>query len=377
MPVRILALLLGSLLGAAALGVDPSAPFTREVSRTPWGTFIVFHRTPATTEDLEMPLFTGALTDESFVYRVRDRKKRDVLRMARVTFITLTPLEEVATFYARALGEGMTRETNAETGEITLARGTADNLWLVVIAPKEKTCHVRQERIQQFTAPPRELTAEELRVARVYAEVMATYLRAPRIAVTVEQHTELSEAMAEGTRTSPPVLTWKIDFTRPASLTLSAAVGETLGLEIMTKDGALIVSRQGRDDETRPLDGAITLATVPELRGDPLARMVFGEDLPTDADYLALSAMPGIPPHKQVRMTLTFPEEEMVLTLLIDRQRNTVLRSEVLLTGEENRWVRTIRTYTDYHIEPAMPAPAPDGAATHRSPTEPPAMTGP
>jgi len=372
-----LALLLGCLLGAAARGGDPPVPFTREVSRTPWGTFIVYHRAPAAADDLEMPLFPGALTDESFVYRVRDRKRRDVLRMARVTFITVSAPEAVAAVYARALGDGAARETNAETGEVTLTSGTADNLRLAVITPREQTCHVRLERIQQFTIPPRALTAAELRVVRVYAEVMATYRDARRVAFTVEQRTELSDAMADGLRAPPPILTWQVDFTRPATLTLSAAVGETRGLGIVTTDGALVVSRQGRDDETRPIDGALTLETVPELRADPLARILFGETLPDGADYLALSAVQDIPPHQQVRMTLTFPEEAMVLTLDIDRRRNTVLRSEVLLTGEDHRWVRTIRTYTNCLLEPATPAPAPAGAVTHRSPTETPAATGP
>jgi hypothetical protein len=319
-------------------------------------------------DDLEMPIIGGALVDESFVYRVRDRKKRDVLRMARVTLVTVTPAEEVAAFYTRVLGADAARETNKDTGEITLTTGTRDNLRLVVIAPKPGSCHVRQERLQQFTIPPRTFTEAEQRVVRVFSELAQTYAAAARLTYTMEQQVELSPAMGE---TKPPVLHWEIDYARPATLALTAHVGETLGLQIATKEGALLVTRPGREDETRPIKDAISLETVPELGGDPVARLILGEDLLASADYLALSAVKDVPPHQQVLMTLTFPEEEMTLTLLIDRRRNAVLRSEVLLTGPEGRWTRTVRTYANLHIEPAT------STIPHRSQTEPPAVTGP
>lgn len=372
MPRRLFILLI-AILSLVALAEEPP-PFTREVSHTSEGTFVVYHRATATAVDLEMPIVGALRITESFVYHVRDRKKRDILRFAHVVFSSAKSAEETTAYYAGVLGASAARETDPATGAVTLTAGTAENFRLVVITPKPDGCDARLERVMRFTYPPRVYTADEQRVLRVLREVAATYRQAGHIAYAMAQNVELSPAMS-GVNT-PPTLCWQVDFTRPATISVTAKVGDTLGLAIVTKDGALQVTRPESPPEMRPLKDAITLTDVPELHGDPVARLLFGEDLLADGvDYLALSTVKGAP--AQVAMTLTFPEQNEMLTLVIDRRSNTVLRSEVLTTGEQGRWTRMRRDYTDLQLTPAIPAPAPAGADTHRSQTESPAVPGP
>lgn len=368
-----LCLLLLCCASLAAVAAAP-APFTREVTRTPQGTFVVYHRAPATAADLEMPVIGAAQVQESFAYRVRDRKKRDVLRYVRVVFASDLPAAKIVDLYGGYLfgTATQTRDTDAATGAVTLTAGAKDDFRLAQVTPAGAGCTVRLERVRRFSYPPRVFTPNEARVARVLGEVAATYRQAGRLAVDVAQDAVLSPAMGDE---KPPTLSWHVEYTRPAIISLTAAVNGALGLRITTEGKQLRVARPEKEDELRPFAGPLDCTVVPELRGDPLMRLLFGEDLlARRVDALALSAVPGAP--RQQRMTLTFPDEEMTLTLLIDRPTNTVLRSEVYLAGEEDRWTRMVRTYTQQLLEPAAAPASPDAVPT-RSQTEPPAATGP
>ncbi len=369
---RLFVLLLIIIAGLAAVAAAP-APFTREVARTAQGTFVVYHRVPATAADLEMPIVGAARTQESFAYRVRDRKQRDVLRYVRVVFTSERAAAATTTYYAGVLGAAALRETDATTGAVTLTAGTKDNFRLAQVTPAGEGCTVRLERVQRFSYPPRVYTEAEARVVRVLSEVAATYRQAGHLTVDIAQTAELSPAMGDQ---KPPTLSWHVDYTRPAAISVTATVNGALGLQITTEGKQLRVARPDQETELRPFSGPLDLTVVPELRGDPVMRLLFGEDLlARRVDALALSAVPGDP--RLQRMTLTFPDEDMTIALVIDRRANTVARSEVYLTGEDGRWTRMVRAYTYQIVESSLPAPASTDAVPHRSQTELPAVTGP
>ena len=119
--------------------------------------------------------------------------------------------------------------------------GEKANFRLVTILPQAQGCAVTIQRVQEYTVPPRVFDAREQRVLRVLAEVTKHYQAAQHVAYTMEQRTQLP---ATAGQPQPPVLTWTLDFTRPAQLTLTAAVGETTGLRITTEQDGLHVARQ-------------------------------------------------------------------------------------------------------------------------------------
>jgi hypothetical protein len=373
---------LACILATAAIAAAETVPapppsdapvVTRETAKTPEGTVTIWRRTPATEADLEMPVCGHALVVESFAYRVRDRKKRDLMRYARIDLTSARPVDEVLDFYHGALGKDVARETDAKTGEITLTSGVEGNLRLVTIAPKAGYCDLRLERVQRYAIPPRVFTPREQQALRVLRAVEKTYRGANRVAFRVAQTFQMNWKPKEQAKI--PTLTWSLDITRPQTVAVEASVDGVTALKMTTRGDGLLVSRQNQPDETRALKAPLDLAQLPELQSDPVSRLLLGDDLASARlDFLDLQAVPGVP--RQARLVLTYPEESSTITLTIDLATSTVLQSAVVLAGEEKRRTTMLRDYTNIILAPAS-APAPAAPATPRSQTAPPAVTGP
>ena len=338
------------LLAGVGLGVPAAA---QEAVSTDDGTFTVWHRTPAKEADLEMPFCTGILL-ESAVYRVRDRKKRDVLRYAIARFSTTQKIDEIVAQYRRALGLTARSEKATTTGVITLCDGIQDDCRIVSVTPQGAICRVTLTRIRRFTPPPRVYSDREQQALRILRDVAATYQAARRIAYHFEQTVTTTESNA--TSQPPPVLMWDVEFVRPAQLRVTATLNGEPGLTITTTDGKLVVTRPGQPDETRPLTLPLTLAQVPELEGDVYAHLMLGDNLVTKlVDYLGLLPVDGQPLTRQAQLVLTYPENMATLHLELEMTRKIVLRSVVAINDGTQR-AQIVRTYRDVILEPAAAA---------------------
>ena len=359
------AIALGALLaigfaGAAETGALP--PAEKETVRTAQGLVKLFYRTAVVESDLEMPIYQPGELLESGAYRVRDRKNRDLLHYVFVTFRTEERQETVAGYYLAALGEDARRETDKNSGEVTVFSGGKDDCRIATLTLREGYCHLKLERVQRFTLPPRVYDAREQQVIRVLDEVAGAYRAARRVAYSAVQRVGMTPAL----NAPAPDLTWSVDFVRPTQLTVTAAVKDTVGLRIVTRDGKLIVTRQRGEPEERAIEHTITSALAPEMDGDTVARLMLGDALISDAvDYLGLAPVGDEPLHRQVEAVLTFPDDATTLRLRIDRQRNIITRSETIVAREEGR-SRVVRTYSAIVVEPA---------ATPANPTPPTATT--
>lgn len=358
---------------------SPLAPATKEVVQTGKGTFTIWHRTPAVETDVEMPVLDNGLVLESFAYRVRDRKNRDVMRYARIKVTTTQTPASVAKFYQHTLGTAAVMSTAKDTGEITLAAGTKDNMRLVTIIPNATFCHVRLERVVRYAIPPRVYTAQEQRVFTLLDKVGRAYQNARQVSYSIQQHTVILHC-AEGEK-APPDMTWTIDFQRPDQLQCSVTGGkdgkETL-LSVVTKDGKLVLSAPGKEDEQRAFTGAITADLLPELQDDAAARLMLGDALITPAvDFLAVQPVSGIPSDQQAQIVLTFPESRAKFFLYLDLQHATLLRSEIHVSQEDHE-ERITRTYSQMQL---IPLSVDHGQATpsqqQSPPSAPAAVTAP
>lgn len=345
------ALWLVLLVLAFRLPVAAGAP-PYEVAHTDTGTFLIWHRSPALETDLGMPVLPAdATVQDSIVYRVRDRKRFDVARYARVRLSTTQPPQTLVAAYTRALGEVQT-VTDATSGEITLSSGVQNDFRLVIITPAAKDCTVRLERVQRFTVPLRVYTPREQRVQRVAAEITRTYRTASFMSYQVDQQ-PIAPLPDKG---SVPTLHWTITFRRPAELTVEATQDGALGLRIVTRDGALVVTHPGKPDEIRPIPSSgLTLEHVPELADDPVACLLLGEELITpDVDYFTLASVQTLPTHQQQDLVLTLPEMTLTLRLRFDLVRRSILHSETLVRADETT-TGMRRTYD--HVMLAYPTP--------------------
>ncbi|MHB9109092.1 MAG: hypothetical protein ACYDCO_18720 [Armatimonadota bacterium] len=353
------------LLGLPCCAADP-APFEKETVYTDtFGTIKQFYRAAATAADLGMPLWTEGTLLQQGVYRLRNRKDRDILRYAFIRFTTAKPAEEIAAFYLAALGPEARRDTDKATGDVTVYCGEPADFRLVTITREPDATRLTLEHVERFPSPPRAYTGREQQVVRVVEEVTRGYHQARRVAYTMEQRIETAPAAGE----PAPVLLWQFDFRRPKTLAVTVSAEDTVGLEIATQGDRLILTRPGTKPEERGLGDTITAGTVPEVQSDPIARLMLGDTLLSDEiDYLGLQAVGDLPLAQQVEVILTFPEDLAVLRLTIDRQRGVILRAETVIT-QEDRVVRVIRTYTNTVLEPAPVAAAPV------TPTKPPAPT--
>ena len=354
-------LLLGCLLLGAGLSgwADENNAVTEKV-HTADGTMTVYYRTPASAADLGLPLPAGAVVSASLVYRVRDRKERDHLLLARTDCTSTQSAADVRQFYLDALGKEALADTDAKSGEITITLGVKEHARLVSITPNKTGCAVRLEQVQQFTIPPRVYTHDEEQAVKLLNAVAATYQSARAVSYTMTQLT----AMPAGTPAAerPPALIWTVSLTRPGNLRITAAAEGTLGLEITSEKDALRVHHQRGKDEMRPIDKTITIDAVPEVGEDPVARMLLGNSL-IDEQVEQISMTEGTGRKQdEVTIVLGLPEQHAVATLLIARKRQVVLSCTTVVT--EDKQVTTVtRNYSHLVITPAAPTA---GALTGR-----------
>jgi hypothetical protein len=359
--LRCCLLLCVCLLGVAAWAAEavPAEKLPaglQQLVTTPQGTYWLYHRTPATDTDVRVADFPRGLTLDSFVYRVRDRKKRDVAFYALRRATTTATLDEVAAFFTQALGAGVQREDVA--GRTTLVAGTLDQFRMVTIVPAAGRTTVRVERVEKYTIPPRVYTPEEQRVQRVVQELAAAY----QARQTLEYRANWITVV--GPKDTPaPALAWHVTFSRPAQVAGTATVimpddpatPAVTALTYATKGTSLLVTRQDGKPETRPLGKALTLDDVAELDDDPVVCLFLGDPLIGPAvDALALLPVPGMTPAQAVQVVLTFPDDRRTLRLTIDRVARRVLRSDVETRDADGHTATLRRDYLT-----AVPSPPP------------------
>lgn len=365
----LMVLLVAGTLAWAAPAV-PQA--TMEKVRTDEGTRLVWHRAPAEATDLEMPFLAQALLLDSAVYRVRDRKRHDLLRYAVAHFTIAQTADSIVQTYREALGPEAQLATDAQTGVVTISAGTADNSRLVTVTPKTGDGAAPHaifslERTQRFAITPRVLSAVELRVVEVMERLGVRYRAMSRVKMTIRQQASFPAAPLQPL---PPPLIWTMDFTRPGQLQVAAHIDKEEAMTVTTRDGALIVSQQGQD-ERRPIPEGITAEVLPELYGDPdedpvgdpVVRLLLGGELISpDTDYYQLTLKPGQPGE----LVLTYPENALTLRLLFNPASKVITRSivDVVQDGHPLRITRDYETtVSDAPPPAATPAPvaAPPG----------------
>lgn len=330
-----------------------------EVARTPEGKITLYYRTTADAAELHLPFFPDGTVSDSLVYCAQDRKGRNLLYYARASLTTTGSSETVQAFYRAALGVDAAREADVQTGVVTLTVGTADHFRLVRITPREGGCSVRLERVQEFLIPPRVYTAEEQPIVRLLEQLTTTYGTARRVSYTMEQRSLLPDA-TPGTP-APPVLTWSVAYTRPAQMHIVAKAAGQVGLEITAGNGKMKVHRQ-TGDNTRVLDGPLTLDDLPDLEMDPVARLMLGQPILTPLlETIKSRPVAGVSTDRQIEVVLTFPDTDTTLKLLVDVRARRILRSETTVIDEGDT-ITVIRTYTGTEIMPqATTGPATPG----------------
>lgn len=333
-----------------------AADFEKETVYTDaYGTVKQFYRATVTDADLGMPVWTDGQPLEQGVYRLRNRKDRDILRYAFARFTTTQPVEDVAAFYLNALGAAARRDTDKETGNLTVFCGEPANFRMVTLARADGATRLTLEHVEHFPTLPRTYTEREQQVVRVVEEITRGYRNARHIAYTMEQRIETTPAAEQ----PAPVLVWQCDFRRPKTLAVTVSAEGAVGLEITTQADQLILTRPGSDPEKRGIGDSITSSTVPEVQSDPVARLMLGDLLISDEiDYLGLQPVENLPLSQQVEVVLTFPEDLAVLHLTFDRRRGVILRAETIVK-QADRETRVIRTYQDTVLEPAPLTAAP------------------
>lgn len=348
--------LCGAIAADAPPAATPTPTATKELIHTPNGKVVLWYRTPATTDDLQLPFVADAEFQQSYAYRVRDRKNRDLMSYACVRMTTNRPTEEVLQQYIEALGGAVQRSTDKDSGEISLVAGEAENFRMVVVEPRGAVCHVRLERVQHFTVPARIYTPQEQRVISLLDAVAAQYRDAAGVGYALDQR----EEPAAGKPANPvPPVRWSIAYQRPNSLTATALEGKTTALEVITQDEKLVIRHAGAKEEQRAFTtpGRITLDLLPEVQDEPVARMMLGDTLITPAvDYLALLSVKDVPLAQQAEVVLTYPDLDVTLRLRIDMVRKLIVRSEMHYQTEEDDY-RIIRSYTDYILTPTVAPP--------------------
>lgn len=350
--------MLGVLVALASLGWSQAAlptNVTMEQVRTPQGTALLWRRVPADAGDLLLPFYPDAQALDSVVYRVRDRKRRDLLRVAMARFTVTAPPAAIADYYRQALGASA-RMANEAAGTLTLSVGTPDDLRLITMRPTESGTQLVLERTQRFTVPARVYTPAETRVKEVMARIAETYRTAPGIRMRILQQAEFPN---DATRVPEP-LRWTVEFARPATLHVTAAIGATQAFAMTTRDQRLIIEQHGREEE-RPLPAAgITAELLPELYGnpdddpvgDPVIRFLLGGALITDStDYLLMTLPAGQPGE----IVLTYPEDAYTLRLYFDPATKIVTKS-IVDRLQDGSPLRVIREYQDVTLTTTPPA---------------------
>ena len=182
------------LMGLSAWGVDapaaapspaPASVTTKEAVRTQEGLAYIWRRTPAVESDFGLPFPSGTTADQSFVYRVRDRKNRDLRRYARVVFTIQGTLKDTTDTYRKAMALDVKSGVDKDTGATLLTDGPDEDTRIVTILALDVGCRLTLERAQRFTLPPRVYTPEEQRALDVLAALAQSYTSATSVSYKV------------------------------------------------------------------------------------------------------------------------------------------------------------------------------------------------
>ena len=343
--VIIIILFLSSLSLAAQ---DTVPPITPGLAKTPAGNFFVYYRTPASAEDLGMPIPEGNTILDSLVYRVRDRQQRDLLFLARLRIECPLTAQQALAIYLPALGAGVTRENDLDSGEISLAAGVAADLRLVTITPHALGTILRLERLQKFTLPPRIFNDTEKKVVTLLAQVANNYHQQTEISYAIEQQAVLDIETPAAEKPVP--LTWQIRFRLPLEINLTAVSDGVEGLRISSKDNQLFVKRQTGEEEIREIGTALSLDVLPELADDPVSGMVLGESLVNSLlDELKMEKL-TTPDGEQAKITLHYPDTGEILTIMVDMRNKQVISAKTV-SSEDEQTTTIIRRYYDYKLK--------------------------
>lgn len=350
----ILILLCGGILSAfAAKPLMAKAPALKDAVATPQGTFALWYRSPASITDVEMPNPDKSLVINSFVYRVRDRKNRDILRYSRVYMTTSveTP-EQIANFYRAVFGKNYGEATDADKKETLLCSGIDGDFRLVTIMDKGKYCRIKLERVRQFAVPPRVYTDREQKILSLLQDVAAKYRQTRRL-----QYNMTRTDTGTGVATNLAPLQMKVDFIMPDKITVKGDRAGKPEVRIWTKSNGLLVQRDGAKDVLRSITGQLTTDDLPELEDDAVARMMLGENVINNAtDYIMIQDAPKGNKGPQSEVVLTFPEDKATMHIFINQIDKTINSTMTKYEGDDYNGV--IKQFYNYNkIEQSIPAP--------------------
>ncbi|MEI6519912.1 MAG: hypothetical protein WCO98_07730 [bacterium] len=351
----LLMLLFGSLL--AVLAAKPisstKAPALKDAISTPQGTFALWYRSPATVTDMEMPNPDQALTINSFVYRVRDRKQRDILRYSRVymTTSTKTPAQ-IAAFYRQVFGKNYGEATDVTKKETLICSGVDGNFRLVTIMDKDKYCRIKLERVRQYSVAPRVYTDREQKILSLLQDVAAKYRQTHRLQYNM---TRIDSGSGVAKNLAP--LQMKIDFIMPDKITVKGDRAGKPEVRIWTKPNGLLIQRDGAKDVLRSITGPLTTEDLPELEEDSVARMMLGENVINNStDYIMIQDAPKTKKGPQSEVVLTFPEDKATMHVYINQLDKTINSTMTKYEGDDYNGV--IKQFYNYNkIEQSIPAP--------------------
>lgn len=351
----ILIMLMSSILlpVIAAKPLSAKAPALKDAISTPQGTFALWYRSPANITDMEMPNPDQALTINSFVYRVRDRKQRDILRYSRVYMTTSTETpEQIANFYRQVFGKNYGEATDATKKETVICSGVDGNFRLVTIMDKEKYCRIKLERVRQFTVAPRVYTDQEQKILTLLQDVAAKYRQTHRL-----QYSSTRTDSGSGVAKNLAPLQMKVDFIMPDKITVKGDRAGKPEVRIWTKPTGLLVQRDGAKDILRSITGPLTIDDVPELEEDSVARMMLGENVISNStDYIMIQDAPKSKKGPQSEVVLTFPEDNATMHIYINQIDKTINSTMTKYKGDDYNGV--IKQFYNYNkIEQAIPAP--------------------
>jgi hypothetical protein len=350
----ILILLCGGILSAfAAKPLMAKAPAMKDAVSTPQGTFALWYRSPATIADVEMPNPDKSLIINSFVYRVRDRKNRDILRYSRVYMTTsMNTPEQITNFYRGVFGKNYGEATDAAKKETLICSGIDGDFRLVTIMDKEKYCRIKLERVRQYAVPPRVYTDREQKILSLLQDVAAKYRQTRRL-----QYNMTRTDTGTGVATNLAPLQMKVDFIMPDKITVKGDRAGKPEVRIWTKSNGLLVQRDGAKDVLRSITGQLTTDDLPELEDDAVARMMLGENVINNAtDYIMIQDAPKTNKGSQSEVVLTFPEDRATMHIFINQADKTINSTMTKYEGDDYNGV--IKQFYNYNkIEQSIPAP--------------------
>ncbi|NIM06571.1 MAG: hypothetical protein GTO55_09060 [Armatimonadetes bacterium] len=132
--------------------------FQEKVDDSDYGNFTLDYSSPATSEDLGMPLYPGADLERSFVYSAKEQDGEGSGYLAQAFLITPDRAEKVAEFYKAQLGRKVSIDPKPKKDEIFLFSELEDDTLTVRIVSRREN---GKTRIMLSRAHLREITRKE------------------------------------------------------------------------------------------------------------------------------------------------------------------------------------------------------------------------